>query len=93
MPTMIAGGLGSIDAGLTHKIPFPPGTLLVQLASSFVSKLAPAGLGPIALFMRYLRRSGLDDASAASLLMGQAAEGRQDLIDRRISKQEHEDLL
>jgi phosphoribosylformylglycinamidine synthase len=30
-PIMIAGGLGSIDAGLTHKIPFPPGTLLVQL--------------------------------------------------------------
>nr|WP_222623164.1 phosphoribosylformylglycinamidine synthase [Ramlibacter cellulosilyticus] len=30
-PVMIAGGIGSIDAGLTHKIPFPPGTLLVQL--------------------------------------------------------------
>ncbi|HSW17827.1 MAG TPA: phosphoribosylformylglycinamidine synthase, partial [Ramlibacter sp.] len=30
-PIMIAGGLGSIDAGLTHKIEFPPGTLLVQL--------------------------------------------------------------
>ncbi|TWO70111.1 phosphoribosylformylglycinamidine synthase [Caenimonas sedimenti] len=30
-PIMIAGGLGLIDAGLTSKIPFPPGTLLVQL--------------------------------------------------------------
>lgn len=30
-PIMIAGGLGFIDAGLTHKIPFPPGTLLIQL--------------------------------------------------------------
>lgn len=30
-PIMIAGGLGFIDAGLTMKIPFPPGTLLVQL--------------------------------------------------------------
>lgn len=30
-PIMIAGGLGAIDARLTHKIPFPPGTLLVQL--------------------------------------------------------------
>ena len=30
-PIMIAGGLGAIDAGLTHKIAFPPGTLLVQL--------------------------------------------------------------
>ena len=30
-PIMIAGGLGSIDAGLTHKIPFEAGSLLVQL--------------------------------------------------------------
>ena len=30
-PIMIAGGVGAIDAGLTHKIPFPAGTLLVQL--------------------------------------------------------------
>ncbi|HYF19416.1 MAG TPA: phosphoribosylformylglycinamidine synthase, partial [Ramlibacter sp.] len=30
-PIMIAGGLGSIDAGLTTKIAFPAGTLLVQL--------------------------------------------------------------
>jgi phosphoribosylformylglycinamidine synthase len=30
-PIMIAGGLGHIDASLTHKIEFPPGTLLVQL--------------------------------------------------------------
>ena len=30
-PIMIAGGLGTIAAGLTAKIAFPPGTLLVQL--------------------------------------------------------------
>jgi phosphoribosylformylglycinamidine synthase len=30
-PIMIAGGVGSIDLGQTHKIIFPPGTLLVQL--------------------------------------------------------------
>ena len=30
-PIMIAGGVGSIDAGLTHKIAFAPGSLLVQL--------------------------------------------------------------
>ena len=30
-PIMIAGGLGSITASQTHKIAFPPGTLLVQL--------------------------------------------------------------
>ncbi|MEY2993544.1 MAG: hypothetical protein RL357_479, partial [Pseudomonadota bacterium] len=30
-PIMIAGGLGTIDDRLTHKLPFPPGTLLIQL--------------------------------------------------------------
>jgi len=30
-PIMVAGGLGSIDAGLTHKIEFPAGSLLIQL--------------------------------------------------------------
>jgi phosphoribosylformylglycinamidine synthase len=30
-PIMIAGGLGQIDAALTHKVTFPAGTLLVQL--------------------------------------------------------------
>ncbi|MEY2952370.1 MAG: phosphoribosylformylglycinamidine synthase, partial [Pseudomonadota bacterium] len=30
-PIMLAGGLGSIDAGQTHKIEFPAGTLLIQL--------------------------------------------------------------
>ena len=30
-PIMIAGGMGSIDAGLTHKDPLPPGALLIQL--------------------------------------------------------------
>jgi phosphoribosylformylglycinamidine synthase len=30
-PIMIAGGLGTIDADLTHKIQFPAGSLLIQL--------------------------------------------------------------
>jgi len=30
-PIMIAGGLGAIDARLTHKDPIPPGALLIQL--------------------------------------------------------------
>jgi phosphoribosylformylglycinamidine synthase len=30
-PIMIAGGLGTIDAGMTHKIEFPAGSLLIQL--------------------------------------------------------------
>jgi len=30
-PIMLAGGLGAIDASQTHKVPFPTGTLLIQL--------------------------------------------------------------
>ncbi|HZQ61176.1 MAG TPA: phosphoribosylformylglycinamidine synthase [Casimicrobiaceae bacterium] len=30
-PIMLAGGIGNIDAHHTHKHPFPPGTLLIQL--------------------------------------------------------------
>ena len=30
-PIMIAGGIGQIDAALTHKVQFPPGSLLIQL--------------------------------------------------------------
>ncbi len=30
-PIMVAGGLGSIDAALTHKLQFPAGSLLIQL--------------------------------------------------------------
>ncbi|MFN3375128.1 MAG: phosphoribosylformylglycinamidine synthase [Burkholderiaceae bacterium] len=30
-PIMIAGGVGTIDAGQTHKVQFPAGTLLIQL--------------------------------------------------------------
>ncbi len=33
-PIMIAGGLGIIDAGLTQKIEFPAGTLLIQLGGT-----------------------------------------------------------
>jgi uncharacterized membrane protein YbhN (UPF0104 family) len=41
-------------------------TLLTQLASSFASKLAPAGLGGMALNVRYLQKSGVDVAVATS---------------------------
>lgn len=41
-------------------------TYLAQVASSFASKLAPAGLGGMALNTRYLQRSGVETASAAS---------------------------
>ncbi len=44
----------------------PLPTLVTQLASSFASKLAPAGLGGMALNVRYLQRSGVDVAVATS---------------------------
>jgi undecaprenyl-diphosphatase len=44
----------------------PLPTLVTQLASSFASKLAPAGLGGMALNVRYLQKSGVDVAVAAS---------------------------
>ena len=44
----------------------PLPTLVTQLASSFASKLAPAGLGGMALNVRYLQRSGVDLPVATS---------------------------
>ncbi|WP_456851930.1 lysylphosphatidylglycerol synthase domain-containing protein [Geodermatophilus sp. SYSU D00742] len=41
-------------------------TFVAQLASSFASKLAPAGLGGMALQVRYLQRSGVHPAVATS---------------------------
>ncbi len=45
----------------------PPGPLVTSsFASSFASKLAPAGLGGMALNMRFLQKQGVDKAVAAS---------------------------
>jgi undecaprenyl-diphosphatase len=45
----------------------PPGpTFFAQVASSFASKVAPAGLGGMALNVRYLQRQGIDAAVATS---------------------------
>jgi len=52
---------GSVPARLR---PLP--TLVTQLASSFAGKLAPAGLGGMALNVRYLQKSGVDVAVATS---------------------------
>ncbi len=41
-------------------------TLLTQLAASFASNLAPAGVGGMALNVRYLRKSGVEAPVAAS---------------------------
>jgi undecaprenyl-diphosphatase len=52
---------GSVPARLR---PLP--TFVTQVASSFASKLAPAGLGGMALNVRYLQKSGVDVAVATS---------------------------
>jgi uncharacterized protein (TIRG00374 family) len=52
---------GSVPARLR-----PGPTLVTQLASSFAGKLAPAGLGGMALNVRYLQKSGVDVAVATS---------------------------
>lgn len=44
----------------------PLTTFVAQLASSFASKLAPAGLGGMALNVRYLQKSGVDLPVATS---------------------------
>lgn len=41
-------------------------TFVTQVASSFVSKVAPAGLGGMALNIRYAQKSGVDPAVAVS---------------------------
>jgi uncharacterized protein (TIRG00374 family) len=46
-------------------------TMLVQVASSYASKLLPAGLGSATLVTQYLRRVGLDITTAATVLVSQ----------------------
>ena len=50
-------------------------TLLTQVAASFASKLAPAGVGGMALNVRFLRKSGVDGPVAASSVGLNAAAG------------------
>ena len=50
-------------------------TTLVQLASSFTGRLAPAGLGRMALAERYLEHSGVARTEAISALAAQSANG------------------
>jgi glycosyltransferase 2 family protein len=44
-------------------------TLLAQVAASFASKLLPAGLGSLTLFVRYLKNAGLKLHTASSVMM------------------------
>ena len=50
-------------------------TLATQVAASFASNLAPAGVGGMALNVRYLRKSGVDGPVAASSVGLNAAAG------------------
>ena len=70
-PTMIAAILTFVGATLavmgSVKTRLPTGpTLLAQVASSFASKLAPAGLGGMALNTRFIQKAGVDPAAAVS---------------------------
>lgn len=59
------GATMSLQGAVTQRLRAVP-TFLTQLASSFASKLAPAGLGGMALNTRYLQKAGVDTAVAAS---------------------------
>lgn len=48
---------------------------LIQLASSFVTKIIPGGLGSTTLNARYLTRTGLEPAEASALISGQSLIG------------------
>jgi len=55
-------GMGGAVPARLRAVP----TLLAQFAASFTSNLAPAGVGGMALNVRYLQKSGVDGAVAAS---------------------------
>jgi glycosyltransferase 2 family protein len=52
-------------ASVPEPIPYLP-ALRMQLASSFVSRIAPANTGTLAMGVRFLQRSGLDPGAAAA---------------------------
>lgn len=62
-----AGAAVPFKALASLRIPFADATL-VQVASSFVGVAAPAGLGPVALHIDYLKRRGMDTAPAVAIV-------------------------
>jgi uncharacterized protein (TIRG00374 family) len=64
-------GMGGAVPARLRAVP----TLLAQVAASFASNLAPAGVGGMALNVRYLRKSGVDAPVAASSVGLNAAAG------------------
>jgi undecaprenyl-diphosphatase len=66
----------AVEFAGTVRDPLPLGrTTLVQLASSFTGRLAPAGLGRMALAERYLEHAGVSRPEAISALAAQSANG------------------
>jgi uncharacterized protein (TIRG00374 family) len=64
-------GMGGAVPARLRAVP----TLLAQVAASFTSNLAPAGVGGMALNVRYLRKSGVEAPVAASSVGLNAAAG------------------
>ncbi|HEU0236161.1 MAG TPA: YbhN family protein [Candidatus Limnocylindrales bacterium] len=64
----------SLQAAVSAPLPFRD-TALVQLASSFVGRLTPEGVGWLILNQRYLERSGLKRSSAAAGIALKVASG------------------
>lgn len=62
--TYLGAGI-SLTGSIPDRLRVVP-TFLTQLASSFASKLAPAGLGGMALNVRFLQKEGVDLAVATS---------------------------
>lgn len=62
--TMAAAALAFV-ASVPEPIPYLP-ALRMQVASSFVSRLAPANTGTLAVGVRFLQRSGLEPGPAAA---------------------------
>jgi undecaprenyl-diphosphatase len=71
--TYVGAALGMGGAVPTRLRAVP--TLMAQVAASFASNLAPAGVGGMALNVRYLRKSGVDAPVAASSVGLNAAAG------------------
>jgi len=60
-----AGATMSLGGAIPERLPAVP-LFLSTIASSFASKLAPAGLGGMALSARFLQKQGVDKTVAAS---------------------------
>lgn len=72
LPAMLLASLFSylaaaiaLTGSVTEPLPVGP-TMLTQVASSFASKLAPAGIGGMAVNVRFLQKQGVDEPVAVS---------------------------